>query len=88
MQMDRTRMDMNGPSAAAEVNMHDKMMAARGTDDSEIYTRKLIEHHRGAISLSRIALRKTRDPRTRATAQKVIAMQTRGISGLQTWAFQ
>lgn len=70
MQMDRSRMDMSGPFAAAEMNMHDKMMAARGTNAAETHTRKLIEHHRGAISMSQIALRETRDPRTRTTAQR------------------
>lgn len=83
--MSMSNMNMSGPFAKAEMGMHMKMMSAKGTDDAETYNRKLIEHHRGAIAMSQVALAQTRDPRTRATAQKVIAMQTKEISDLQAW---
>lgn len=78
-------MNMSGPFAKGEMDMHMKMMSAKGTDDAETYNRKMIEHHRGAIVMSQVALAQTRDPRTRATAQKVIATQTKEIANLQTW---
>lgn len=83
--MDMSKMDMEGPFAKAEMDMHMKMMSAKGTDAAETYNRKMIEHHRGALAMSQVALAQTRDPRTRATAQKVIAMQTKEIAGLQAW---
>lgn len=83
--MDMSKMDMKGPFAKAEMDMHMKMMSANGTDVAETYNRKMIEHHRGALAMSQVALAQTRDPRTRATAQKVIAMQTKEIADLQAW---
>lgn len=81
--MDMSKME--GPFAKSEMDMHMKMMSAKGTDAAETYHRKMIEHHRGALAMSQVALAQTRDPRTRATAQKVIAMQTREIADLQAW---
>ena len=83
--MDMSKMDMKGPFARSEMDMHKKMMSASGADVAETYHRKMIEHHRGALAMSQVALAQTRDPRTRATAQKVIAMQTKEIADLQTW---
>ncbi len=83
--MDMSKMDMKGPFAKSEMDMHMKMMSAKGTDAAETYNRKMIEHHRGALAMSQVALAQTRDPRTRATAQKIIAMQTKEIADLQDW---
>ena len=83
--MDMSKMDMKGPFAKSEMDMHMKMMSAKGADVAETYHRKMIEHHRGALAMSQAALAQTRDPRTRATAQKVIAMQTKEIADLQAW---
>lgn len=83
--MNMSNMNMSGPFAKAEMDMHMKMMSTKGADAAETYNRKLIEHHRGALALSQVALAQTRDPRTRATAQKVIAMQTKEIADLQAW---
>lgn len=83
--MDMSKMDMKGPFSKAEMDMHMKMMSAKGTDAAETYNRKMIEHHRGALAMSQVALAQTREPRTRATAQKVIAMQTKEIADLQAW---
>ena len=44
------------PYRTAMTQMHDAMMAAKGTDISETFLRKMLEHHRGGVSLSDVAL--------------------------------
>ncbi len=48
------------PYPPAEMDMHKKMMSATGADATETWVRKLVEHHRGAIAMSRIVLRPAR----------------------------
>ena len=40
----------------AMMEMHQKMMAASGSDVSETYMRKMVEHHKGAVAMSDVAL--------------------------------
>jgi uncharacterized protein (DUF305 family) len=81
--MDHSRMaDASTPYMPAEMAMHDKMMAAKGADAGETWTRKMIEHHRGAIEMSRIALRESRDPAVRRMAQMTITKQQKEIADL------
>ena len=61
------------------------MMAAKQGDAAEMWTRKMIEHHRGAVAMSRIALREAKDPQTRRMAQMTITKQERDITELQGW---
>lgn len=65
--------------------MHDAMMAAKGADISETFMRKMLEHHKGGVTMSDVALQngvsgtlrqqvqKTRDDQ-RKEAQMVEAM--------------
>jgi uncharacterized protein (DUF305 family) len=83
-------MSMMKPTAAnpyppAEMDMHKKMMTAVGADATETWVRKMIEHHRGAIAMSRIVLRETRDPKVRMMATKSSSEQTREIGELNAW---
>lgn len=73
------------PYPPAEMRMHEKMMAAVGADATETWVRKMIEHHRGGIEMSRIVLRETRDARVRQMATKTIADQTREVGQLNAW---
>lgn len=75
--------DPSNPYIASETDMHDKMMAAKGTDAAEMWTRKMIEHHKGALSMSEVALKETDDAMVREMAQKTIDMQTKEIADLQ-----
>lgn len=91
--MDHSKMDMaemmrptsSNPFPPAEMDMHKKMMSAVGNDATETWVRKMIEHHRGAIAMSRIVLRDTRDANVRSMATKSEAEQTREIGELQAW---
>ncbi len=60
-------------------------MSAIGADATETWVRKMVEHHRGAIAMSRIVLRDTKDAKIRAMATKVIAEQTREVGELDAW---
>lgn len=40
----------------AMMDMHQKMMAANGADVSETFMRKMLEHHKGAVTMSDVAL--------------------------------
>lgn len=84
-QADMQRMMAGNPYGHAEMDMHQKMMAATQGDAAEMWTRKMIEHHRGAIAMSRVALRDAKDAETRRMAQMTITKQERDIAELQAW---
>ena len=77
--------DPANPYGASEMDMHKKMMMAKAGQPSELWTRKMIEHHRGAIAMSRVALEKATDRQTRSMAQMTINAQTREIAKMQAW---
>ena len=72
------------PYAEAGMAMHHKMMVT-GADSSETWTRQMIEHHRGAIAMSKIAVARASDKEVRTMAQKVVAMQEKEVASLQSW---
>ncbi|WP_310497351.1 DUF305 domain-containing protein [Sandarakinorhabdus sp.] len=72
------------PYAEAGMVMHHKMMVV-GSDASETWVRQMIEHHRGAIAMSKIAVVQATDKEARTLAQKDITMQEKDIASLQSW---
>lgn len=54
----------------AMMEMHEKMMAAKGADVSETFMRKMLEHHKGAVSMSDVALQNGVSGALRAQVQK------------------
>ena len=72
------------PYAEAGMAMHHKMMVV-GADASETWARQMIEHHRGAIAMSRIAVAQAGDKELRTMAQKVVNMQVAEVASLQSW---
>ena len=85
--MDKMGMMKNtpvNPYAEAGMDMHHKMMVT-GADASETWTRQMIEHHRGAIAMSKIAVAKANDKETRGMAQKSITAQEKDVADLQSW---
>ena len=72
------------PYAEVGMAMHHKMMVV-GTDASETWTRQMIEHHRGAIAMSKIAVAQASDKEVQTMAQKVVTMQEREVASLQSW---
>ncbi|WP_375292527.1 DUF305 domain-containing protein [Sphingomonas melonis] len=82
---DMAKMMAGNPYGQAEMDMHQKMMAAKAGDAAEMWTRKMIEHHRGAIAMSRVAVRDAKDAQTRQMAQMAITKQEKDIVELQAW---
>lgn len=72
------------PYAEAGMAMHHKMMVV-GAEASETWVRQMIEHHRGAIAMSKIAVAQANDKEARTMAQKDITMQDKDIASLQSW---
>lgn len=86
--MDHSKMmmkDTGNPYGPAEMDMHMKMMAAKQGDASEMWVRKMIEHHRDAIAMSRVAQREAKDAETREMAGMTITKQEKDITELQGW---
>ena len=86
--MDHSKMMKNTPAnpyAEAEMRMHQRMMPAVGADASETWVRKMIEHHRGGVEASKIAVAQAKDAQVRSMAQKTMAMQNKEITELQNW---
>lgn len=82
---DMSKMMAGNPYGQAEMDMNMKMMAAKQGDAAEMWTRKMIEHHRGAVAMSRVALRVANDAETKRMAQKSIAEQEKSIAELEAW---
>ncbi|MFS0738912.1 DUF305 domain-containing protein [Sphingomonas sp. 1P06PA] len=82
---DMSKMMAGNPYGQAEMDMHQKMMAAKQGDAAEMWTRKMIEHHRGAIAMSRVAVREASDADTKRMAQMTITKQEKDIAELQAW---
>ena len=82
---DMAGMMAGNPYGQAEMDMHQKMMAAKQGDAAEMWTRKMIEHHRGAVAMSRVAVRDAKDAQTRQMAQMTITKQEKDIAELQVW---
>lgn len=72
------------PYAEVGMAMHHKMMVV-GADASETWTRQMIEHHRGAVAMSKIAVTRASDKEVRTMAQKIVTMQEAEIASLQSW---
>lgn len=82
---DMAGMMAGNPYGQAEMDMHRKMMAAKQGDAAEMWTRKMIEHHRGAIAMARVAQRDAKDAETRQMATMTISKQEKDIAELQAW---
>jgi len=82
---DMAAMMAGNPYGQAEMDMHQKMMAAKQGDAAEMWTRKMIEHHRGAIAMSRVAVREAKDAQTRQMARMTITKQEKDVAELQSW---
>lgn len=80
---------MNMPRTAfteAEMGMHRAMMMATDVNTQRTWARKMIAHHRGAITMSQALLASdATDAEVRRMAQAVIDAQTGEIAELESW---
>ncbi len=88
-QNDAAGNDMNammadsGPFADAEMKMDQAMTAAVGVDAADSWVRKMIEHHKGAIEMSRILLTQNVTGHVADMAQQTIDKQTAEVAALE-----
>jgi len=75
--------DANNPFADAEMQMNERMMAAVGTDVGDSWVRKMIEHHQGAIEMSRLMLQQNPSDHVAQMAQDTINKQSKEIEDLR-----
>lgn len=75
--------DPNNPFAQSEMDMDRKMMAAVGVDAADNWTAKMIEHHQGAVDMSRIVLGQDPSADVAKLAQQTIDKQGREIEELR-----
>lgn len=64
---------------ASMMDMHQKMQAATGADISETFLRKMLEHHRGAVTMSDVALQNGVSGALRQQVQKTRNEQQKEI---------
>jgi len=73
----------SGPFSQAEMQMHERMMAATGANASETWVRKMIEHHRGAVEMSQVLINGGGDPGFVEMARTGAQKQQREIGELE-----
>ena len=72
-----------GPFAQNEMQMNERMMAAVGTDAGDNWAKKMIEHHQGAIDMSRVMLEQNPSPDVGMMARQTIEKQQKEIEDLR-----
>ncbi len=72
-----------GPFSQAEMQMHERSMAAIGANASETWARKMIEHHRGAVQMSQILIDGGGEPGYVEMARQTVTKQQREIAELE-----
>ena len=73
----------NNPFAQSEMTMDKAMMAAVGANAADSWVRKMIEHHRGAVEMSRVVLAQNPTAAVAKMAQDTIDMQGKEITDLE-----
>ena len=81
--MNAVMADPNNPFAQSEMTMDQAMMAAVGVNAADSWVRKMIEHHRGAVEMSRIVLAENPTAEVAKMAQMTIDMQGKEITDLE-----
>ena len=81
--MNATMADPNNPFAQSEMAMDQAMMAAVGVNAADSWVRKMIEHHRGAIEMSRIVLAQNPTAESAKMANTTIDKQGKEIAELE-----
>ena len=75
--------DPNNPFAQSELAMDQAMTAAVGVNAADSWVRKIIEHHRGAVEMSRRVLAQNPTLEVARMAQMTIDKQGQEITGLE-----
>jgi len=74
-----------GDYMAAMQGMHEAMMKADDRDADRAFALKMIEHHRGAISMAQVLMKHGNDAELKKMTEKSSSMQQKQIAELQRW---
>lgn len=80
--------ESTGPKQELKSSMEEMdraMMQADDPDFSRAFVVKMIEHHKGAVEMSRILLKYGKDAELRRMTEKGMKMQEKEIGELQQW---
>lgn len=83
-----TIMGATSPFGDAEIRMNDAMMKAVGVSAGDSWVRKMIEHHSGAVEISRQVLTMNPEAHVARMANEVIGKQTKEITTLEKLVVQ
>ena len=75
--------DPANPFAQSEMAMDQAIGAAVGVNAADSWVRKMIEHHKGAVEMSRVALTQNPSADAAGMAQQTIDKQTKEIAALE-----
>ena len=83
-------MSMHGGPAGQENmmamhDMHQAMMKATDRDPDRAFAKMMIEHHKGAIAMAEVLMKRGDDAELKRMSQKTVEMQRKEISDLQGW---
>lgn len=78
-----TIMAATSPFGDAEIRMNEAMMAAVGVNAGDSWVRKMIEHHKGAVAISRQVLKMNPDAHVAQMARQTIDKQTKEVAALE-----
>lgn len=81
--LNATMADPNNPFAQSETAMDQAMNAAVGVNAADSWVRKMIEHHKGAVDMSRIVLTHNPSADVAKMAQQTIDKQSEEIAELE-----
>ncbi|CZT25947.1 DUF305 domain-containing protein [Pseudomonas cerasi] len=80
---------MGGDASTAYMQAMEKMnkgmMSGMASDPSKSWAQMMVEHHQGAIDMSKIVLKNTQDPAIKQMAEKTIQEQSKSIAELKSW---
>lgn len=65
--------------------MNSEMQKGMDPDPTKAWAKMMMAHHEGAIDMSRVVLRETKDPTIRKMAEKTMNEQQSEIKKLQGW---
>ena len=75
--------DSNNPFAQSELTMDQAINAAVGVSAADSWVRKMIEHHKGAVEMSRIVLAQNPSADVARMARQVIDKQSKEVVDLE-----
>lgn len=81
--MNTMMVDPNNPFAQSEMAMDQAINAAVGVNAADSWVRKMIEHHKGAVNMSRIVLAQNPSADVARMAQQTIDKQSKEIADLE-----